>query len=431
MRRDPVKSRVFDLWGLMKKRSRVPKTINSPEPAAPARSSGGINRKRLLGLLLFALLAFAGGFFGGIAWERRTLGKRTIADGYANILIPGKGAQTGRRIPADFERKAALLMASQDLLTFHPRVFVDVVSAIWRHTQVVCVASKEEQIAAAKELLVEAGLPRKAVSFVNIEMNTMWIRDYGPVFLQDAKGKNLVLNAEYVDIDENGERWKDDDLPIALGKWFGLQVEDLPVEVEGGNLLSNGEGILVSTTRVLEQNEEQGYDVNKLFNLFNEKLGAKRWIYVEALEGEPTGHADIFISFLAPNIVIVGACDPEADPVNAERLDRAARSLRREETSRGPLRVYRIPMPPAKDGVWRSYANSILINGIVLVPTYSDADPAMEKEALDLYRRLLPTWQVVGVNSDSLVENLGALHCISQQVPGGVNLNAILNADKN
>jgi len=378
---------------------------------------------------LLALLIACGGFVGGMSWERWSRGKTKLSDGYMNTVLPGKGVKTVRRIPGDFERKAALLLSSKDLLEYHSKVFVDIVSAVWRHIPVVCVARKQEQIDLAKKLLADNGLPRQSVNFVKIDMNTMWIRDYGPVFLKDDKGKNIILNGEYIDVDDEGVRWKDDDLPVALGQWFGVPVEDLPIQIEGGNLLSNGEGLIVTTTKIIAQNQQRGYDVEKLFRLFNEKMGAKRWVYVEELDGEPTGHADLLIAFLAPNVALVGQIDENVDPENSARLDRAARALSREMTSRGPLRVYRIPIPPVKDGIWRSYANSVLINGIALVPIYSDVDPELQAEALGLYKRLLPTWEIVGVSADSLVQNLGVLHCISQQVPSGISLKAILKAD--
>ncbi len=411
----------------MKKKSSGSKKAD-PRKDELSRKARKTGRRAVLLFLLFFITA-AAGFGGGVSWERWKRGKTTMSDGYKDTVLPGKGKGVNRRMPGDFERKTALLLPARELVEHHPKVFADVVEAVWRNIRVVCVAKKETDLAAAKRILVEKGIPRKAVSFVKVDMDTMWIRDYGPIFVKDGKGRNMIINAEYVDTDDIGERWHDDDLPIELGKWFGLQVDDLPIVIEGGNLLSNGEGLIVSTTSVEAANRHRGYDVHKLFDIFNEKLGAKQWVFLECLEGERTGHADVFISFLAPNIVLVGECDPKLDPVNAERLDRAARALARQPTSRGPMRVYRIPVLPPKDGIWRSYANSILINGLVLLPHYSDADPEIEAEVAKLYQRLLPTWKVVRINADTLVVHHGALHCISQQIPSGVSLNAILKAD--
>jgi len=51
------------------------------------------------------------------------------------------------------------------------------------------------------------------------------------------------------------------------------------------------------------------------------------------------------------------------------------------------------------------------------VPTYSHVKPSLQREALDVYRRLLPGRTVVGINADTLARSNGSLHCIALNVP--------------
>jgi hypothetical protein len=59
----------------------------------------------------------------------------------------------------------------------------------------------------------------------------------------------------------------------------------------------------------------------------------------------------------------------------------------------------------------------VFANGVLLVPTYSECDADVEREALELYRGLLPDWRVAGINCDSIIGMGGALHCVVLNIP--------------
>jgi agmatine deiminase len=77
-----------------------------------------------------------------------------------------------------------------------------------------------------------------------------------------------------------------------------------------------------------------------------------------------------------------------------------------------------LPMPRALEHEGQrlpaSYANFYIANGLVLLPTYRDANDSV---ALDILQREFPDRRVVGVDSMELIWGLGSFHCISQQEP--------------
>ena len=75
-----------------------------------------------------------------------------------------------------------------------------------------------------------------------------------------------------------------------------------------------------------------------------------------------------------------------------------------------------MPPPQRIDGLRcpASYANFYLPNGAALVPTF---DAPSDQRAIEILRELLPDRDVVGVPCQSLVLGLGAIHCLSQQLP--------------
>ena len=63
-----------------------------------------------------------------------------------------------------------------------------------------------------------------------------------------------------------------------------------------------------------------------------------------------------------------------------------------------------------------SYANFYIANGLVLVPTFNDAN---DRKALNVLADVFPDRKVVGIHSGDLVWGLGTLHCMTQQQPAG------------
>jgi agmatine deiminase len=64
-------------------------------------------------------------------------------------------------------------------------------------------------------------------------------------------------------------------------------------------------------------------------------------------------------------------------------------------------------------GHWE-YANFYIANGLVLAPTFNDAN---DRAALTILAKQFPDREVAGINCTELIWGLGALHCMTQQQP--------------
>jgi len=139
--------------------------------------------------------------------------------------------------------------------------------------------------------------------------------------------------------------------------------------------------------------------------------------FLDALAGEPTRHADMFMTFTAPNVAVVAEVDPAADPVNARILNRNATILGRVKTRVGPMRVHRVPLPLRTHGKWRPYTNVLYANGVLLLPSYRDVPRDTEQVVVELYRKLLPDWRIERIDCTDVIEDEGALHCLAINIP--------------
>ena len=371
-------------------------------------------------------------FFCGMQWGSR-LFARSGPDAAPLGALPGValdahgGAAQPMPLPGEFAPQAGMLLGCHELLAHTPGVFVDVVRALQGNLSVFALVCDEKRRRMGADLLKRSGLPDEAVHWLVLPLNSVWVRDYGPLFLRGGDGSVVVADCEYgwlVDKDHRGRPW-DDDAPTLLAQLMGLPVERVPLYVQAGNLLSNGDGLLVSTHRLAWSNAMRGYDRRRVGQLLAHHLGGRQWVSLEPLLDEKTFHVDTFLTFVAPDVAVVGTYLASQNAADAVVMDDAAAHLAGLETSRGPMQVHRIALPTARRGMWRSYTHVLFANRLLLVPTFRDVEPAMNRSALALYARLLPGWRIVGIPCDGLAANGGSLHCISRNIPAFASVEAL------
>jgi agmatine deiminase len=253
-----------------------------------------------------------------------------------------------------------------------------------------------------EDQLAGAGADLGAVKFLAVDYTSIWMRDFGPLKVRRAGGP-AVIEFEYFG-EINDDRLAD---KVARTLWSTAAVE-LPIEFEGGNLLSNGAGTCLTTDQLLEQN--RGVVERKLRQMFRTRLGCRRLLILPRLAREGTGHIDMFASFVSAKKVLVGRFELEEDPENSQILDRAATTL-----ERAGFEVVRIPMAANDDGVFRTYTNLALINDVILVPVYANAREH-EREALGIIGAAYPDREVIAIDSTDVIELGGAIHCVTMTV---------------
>ena len=386
--------------------------------------------RKATGLFIVAVLFFlVGARWGGMLFGRTTprLAGRAARPGLEKQAgSPGASSQL-RPMPGEFKPQSGLILGCSELLENEPKILVDVIRATHRDIPVIGLVRCPKERMMGAQLLERNGLPDDAVRFVVLPVEGPWVRDYGPLFIQQTNGAVHVADGQLPLKDEGaGARHRcEDEAPGEFAKAMGLPVRPVPMFLVGGNLLSNGDGLCLSTTRLALYNRLLGHDPNEIGPLLQKHLGFKSWLCVAPLAREKTGHVDMFVTFTAPNVAVVGQIAPSEDPENARRLDETARALQRRQTSLGPIQVHRVPMSRTPGGYWRTYTNVVFANGTLLVPTYTGAAPGERDEVLLLYARLLSGWKIVGVCSDTLASHSGGLHCITRNVPAYVPAEAL------
>jgi agmatine deiminase len=255
-----------------------------------------------------------------------------------------------------------------------------------------------------------------------IATNDAWCRDHGAIIVRDAAGRRLALDFRF---NAWGGKYPpfdlDDAVPRRMAEALGLPCLSIDMVLEGGSVDVNGAGTLLTTEQcLLNRNRNPALTRSEIEAALARYLGARQVVWLgEGIAGDDTdGHVDDLARFVAEDVV---ATVVERDPAdvnfaplreNRERL----RGLRLHDGR--ALRVLELPMPePLHRGGERlpaSYANFYIGNRVVLFPVFGCPQ---DRAALDILMRSLPGRRVVPIDARALVVGLGALHCLTQQIP--------------
>jgi len=339
-------------------------------------------------------------------------------------------ARKTRRLPAEWEEQDGVLLAWPDentdwgpVLDRVEPVFAEIIAAITRFQRVILIADD----AAVKTALCTAGADLQRITFVNLPLNDTWARDFGPITVIEDNTPLLL------DFGFNGWGLKfpanhDNRINQLLAEagLFRNETLIMPLVLEGGSLESDGAGTLMITSAcLLSPNRNPHLSREQIESELKEQLGTERFLWLNHghLAGDDTdSHIDTLARLCPGGTILYAACDDPAD----EHFDElAAMKLELESFRSGENRPYRLiplPFPAAKQGlegerIPATYANFLIINGAVLVPTYDDQNDAA---ALSAVATAFPGREIIGINCSSIILQHGSLHCLTMQLPKGV-----------
>ena len=272
-----------------------------------------------------------------------------------------------------------------------------------------------------------------------INTNDTWARDHGFITVveesplktknSELKTKNSKLKTKnsklLLDFCFNGwgekfEATLDNEINRQLyeqGIVEGEYEDHLDFVLEGGSIESDGRGTIFTTECCLmAPHRNQPLSKQEIEDRLKLWLGAERivWLQHGSLIGDDTdGHIDTLVRICPDDTLLyTGGDDDHPDLALMEEELKALKTL-----DGRPYRLLRLPLPhPIYDDGDRlpaTYANYLVINGAVLVPTY--AQPDLDAEALRTIGKAFPDREIVGIDCRPVIRQHGSLHCCTMQ----------------
>lgn len=282
------------------------------------------------------------------------------------------------------------------------------------------------------------------IRVVELSANDAWIRDSGPTFVIDARGRRRGVDWTFNAWGGlNGGLyfpWDRDD--AVAQKVLEIEAADryrTDFVLEGGAIHVDGQGTCLTTEEcLLNPNRNGAATRSEIEGMLQRYLGVTTviWLAKGVHLDETGGHIDELACFTSPGHVVLTWTDDKQDPqyeISRDALER----LKRARDARGRrLTVHKIHQPgplymtageakgidmgagsrprPAGERLPASYVNFYVANKLVVMPLY---DKRWDAAAMRTLKRLFPTRRIVGVATREVLLGGGNIHCITQQVP--------------
>jgi agmatine deiminase len=340
-----------------------------------------------------------------------------------------------RRFPAEWENQQGILLCFPHNGNDWPGkygaiqwAFVEFIKKVTTFEEVVLVVADENLKEKVIGMLEIAEVNLKVVSFIIHKTNRSWMRDSGPIIVKNGS-KREALNFNFNGWAKYKNFQLDKFVPSKVAEALQLPLTQVtyngkPVIVEGGAIETNGRGTLITSEECLMHPSIQVRNPNftkaDYEAVFKEYLGITNVIWLgNGIEGDDThGHIDDLCRFVNENTVVT-IVESDTKDSNYKPLQDNLKRLQKAKLEDGkPLNIIELPMPKRIifDGLVlpASYANFLILNNCILVPTFNDAK---DRIALNILAECFPNREIIGINAIDLIWGFGTLHCLSQQIP--------------
>lgn len=280
--------------------------------------------------------------------------------------------------------------------------------------------------------LLRTHLPEKALKNITLhEMptNDTWARDHGFITLIGDTEPRL-LDFQFNGWGKKFEASLDNEICRHMNEQKilrGAYEDHLDFVLEGGSIESDGRGTILTTSQCLmAPNRNQPLSQAEIEERLLSTLHAQRilWLDHGYLAGDDTdSHIDT-LARLCPNDTIAYVQCLDTQDEHYEELHLMEEQLKTFRTLTGePYQLVPLPMGPIhfdEDGerLPSTYANFLIMNDTVLMPTYGDRD--LDELATRQLQKAFPKHDIVGIDCQVLIRQHGSLHCCTMQFPVGV-----------
>lgn len=349
-------------------------------------------------------------------------------------------------LPAEWHRQACVQLTWphedtdwKPYLEDITETFVQIAKAVAHYEPLVVAARHPEEVRAELAASLNDG-EMSRVTVCQCDNNDTWARDHALITLipTDACGSATQGTAEcgeapcrLLDFRFNGWGEKfpaDKDNRVSrtlysLGVFGGVRTDCNDFVLEGGSIESDGKGTVLTTSICLmAPHRNQPMRQTDVEQVLKQRLCARKIVWLDhgQLIGDDTdGHIDTIVRVCPDNTLVYVGCDDETDPQYADFKALESQLQHVTDADGAAFRLLKLPMPDAifDDGeqLPATYANFLIINGAVIVPTYSQEDN--DARALSVISQAFPGYDIIGIDSRTIIRQHGSIHCLTMQYP--------------
>ncbi|MEZ0130067.1 agmatine/peptidylarginine deiminase [Flavobacterium sp. LBUM151] len=320
-----------------------------------------------------------------------------------------------RRFPAEWEKQQGIVLCfphnGNDWPGKYEAVqwaFVEFIKKVATFETVFLVVADEKLKEKVAGMLESARVNMANVSYIIHKTNRSWMRDSGPIVVKNGSERE-ALNFNFNGWAKYKNYQLDKFVPSKVADFIDVPLTQVmykgkPVIVEGGAIDVNGRGTLLTSEECLMhptiQVRNKNFTKEDYEAVFKEYLGVTNVIWLgDGIEGDDThGHIDDLCRFVNED-TIVTIVETDKNDANYKPLQDNLKRLQNAklEDGKSPT-IVALPMPKRVDfedlRLPASYANFLILNNCVLVPTFNDSN---DRVALNILSECFPDREVIGI----------------------------------
>ncbi len=287
--------------------------------------------------------------------------------------------------PAEWERMTGVLIRYPLGLPYN------LIAEMSEDVTVVTIVSSETQVQQVLVSYENNGVNTANCEWLIAPSNSIWTRDYGPWFIFTGEDVQGISNHIY----NRPSRPYDNMIPVRFGEAYNIPVYDLPLVHTGGNYMSDGMGISMSTDLVYDENPSMTQA--QVDEYMNQWLGVEDYDVVDDILPFGIHHIDCWAKLLDPSRILAKRLDPPNSVLeeNVEYWENKISSYGR------PYEVLRIDCASNTP-----YTNALILNDKVLVPLFGNP---LDQQAMDTWEAAMPGYEILGFTGSWVSDD--AIHC--------------------
>ena len=259
----------------------------------------------------------------------------------------------------------------------------------------------------------------KNVEIIEMSVDDSWTRDSGPNFLINDSG---LLAGSTWEFNAWGDKFRPYDQDALMGSRIldlvGVDEYTSTMIAEGGGITVDGEGTVITTESCFpNKNRNPHLTKKEIESELCRTLGASKviWIPGDPDETGTDGHIDGIAAFIEPGRILVEISPDSSDP-HYRVGQNNVKALKNIKDAKGRTLeidfIYEGDYSVLEFDECRSYINSYLANGAVIVPGYNHERDHL---AVETYQKIYPDREVVQIQISDIAIGGGGIHCITQQ----------------
>ncbi len=358
-------------------------------------------------------------------------------------------SNTGFHYAADFNpSEATCFVWTEDYHQIVPKL-AGIISA---KDNVMLFVGEDANRAEIKNVLKKYNSNLSNIEFIPLKRKPQipWLRDFGPVYLTNGKGKKKIVNFQYFRKRNIFNEQLSEVLKVPLAK--------SNLSSTGGARETNGKGVVIlCEAHELEENKPKNRQQIEAEILQDLSLKKVIWLkkgipqddgkmsgplYQNVYPNGVNGHIDEFCRFANDSTILISSVsesEAQKHPILSEakeRLDENYNILVNSTDQDGkkfrvikvpfaPLQIIQSPQTGRMVTSVTSYMNFIVTNSAVILPSYLESAKefikhdylAKEKEVVKIFESVFPEKKITSFPAADLNRFGGGFHCISLNIP--------------